>query len=96
MFFGYWIAEIKFEALRQQSDALSAAIETTTFGFWESFGKMFLAQKPEVDASITQAAMEGWKTFWMFPCFMALAIALVFAINFWDKYKEEDANNPEQ
>jgi len=27
---------------------------------------------------------------------MALAIALVFAITFWDKYKEEDANNPEQ
>ena len=92
MYFGYWIAGSKFEALVQQSDAMSAAIETPTFGFWESFGKMFLAQKPEVDASITQAAMEGWKTFWMFPCFMALVIAVVFAITFWDKYKEEDAN----
>jgi hypothetical protein len=28
----------------------------------------------------------------MFPCFMALVIAVVFAITFWDKYKEEDAN----
>ena len=92
MFFGYLIAGRKFEALVQQSDAMSAAIETPTFGFWESFGKMFLAQKPEVDASITQAAMEGWRTFWMFPCFMALVIAVVFAITFWDKYKDEDAN----
>ena len=58
MYFGYWIAGSKFEALVQQSDAMSAAIETPTFGFWESFGKMFLAQKPEVDASITQ---ENWR-----------------------------------
>ena len=41
MYFGYWIAGSKFEALVQQSDAMSAAIETPTFGFWESFGKMF-------------------------------------------------------
>ena len=50
---------------------------------------MFLAEKPQVEASVVQGAMEGWKTFWMFPCLMALVIAVVFAVSFWDTYKEE-------
>jgi hypothetical protein len=89
MYFGYWIAEVKFQPMLAQSDALVKAIETPSFGFWESFGKMFLADKPQVEASVVQGAMEGWKTFWMFPCLMALVIAVVFAVSFWDTYKEE-------
>ena len=91
MFFGYKIAGAKFEAVKESSNALAAAIETPVFGFWESFGKMLLTEKPSVDGSLIQDAMVNWETFWMFPCMMALAVAGLFAVAFWDKVKQEDA-----
>jgi nucleoside transporter len=91
MFFGYKIAGAKFEAVKESSNALAGAIETPVFGFWESFGKMFLTEKPSVDGSLIQDAMVNWETFWMFPCMMALAVAVLFAVAFWDKVKQEDA-----
>jgi nucleoside transporter len=89
MFFGYKIAGAKFFDVAPNSDALVASIETPTFGFWESFGKMFLAEKPDVAQPVMQSAMDSWKAFWMFPCMMALIIAIVFAISFWDKYQDD-------
>jgi len=89
MFFGYKIAGAKFAAVQESSDALAASIETPTFGFWESFGKMFLTEKPTVTTEIVQDAMANWKTFWMFPSLMALVVAVVFVFAFWDKVKEE-------
>ena len=96
MYFGYMIAAIKFDAVKQSSDALAATIETPTFGFWESFGKMFLSEKPEATGTIVADAMVNWKTFWIFPCLMALVVTVVFAVSFWDKYSEENkADNAE-
>ena len=92
MFFGYKIAGAKFAAVQESSDALAASIETPTFGFWESFGKMFLTEKPTATAGIVQDAMANWKTFWMFPSLMALVVAVIFAFAFWDKVKQEKAS----
>ena len=92
MFFGYKIAGAKFAAVQESSDALAATIQTPTFGFWESFGKMFLTEKPTATAGIVQDAMANWKTFWMFPSLMALVVAVIFAFAFWDKVKQEKAS----
>ena len=96
MFFGYKIAGAKFEAVKESSNSLAGAIETPTFGFWESFGKMFLAEKPSVTGSLAQDAMANWKTFWMFPSFMALAVAGIFLVTFFDKSTTEEASAEEQ
>ncbi|SVB06621.1 uncharacterized protein METZ01_LOCUS159475 [marine metagenome] len=96
MFFGYKIAGAKFEAVKESSNALAGAIETPTFGFWESFGKMFLAEKPSVTGSLAQDAMANWKAFWMFPSFMALAVAGIFLVTFFDKSTAEEAAAEEQ
>ncbi len=96
MFFGYKIAGAKFEAVKESSNALAGAIETPTFGFWESFGKMFLAEKPSVTGSLAQDAMANWKAFWMFPSFMALAVAGIFLVTFFDKSTTEEASAEEQ
>lgn len=95
MFFGYKIAGAKFAAVQESSDALAATIETPTFGFWESFGKMFLTEKPTATAGIVQDAMANWKTFWMFPSLMAIVVVVVFTVAFWDKVKQEEPS-PEQ
>ncbi len=90
MYFGYMIAATKFSAVKESSDALASTIETPTFGFWESFGKMFLSEKPAESGTLVTDAMANWKTFWMFPCLMALVVTIVFAVAFWDKYREEN------
>ena len=90
MYFGYMIAAAKFSAVKESSDALASTIETPTFGFWESFGKMFLSEKPAESGTLVTDAMANWKTFWMFPCLMALIVTIVFAVAFWDKYREEN------
>jgi MFS family permease len=89
MFFGYKIAGAKFEAVKNSSDELTAAIETPSFGFWESFGKMFLAEKPVVEGALIQDAMANWKVFWTFPSFLAIGVAVIFAVTFWDKTKSD-------
>ena len=41
------------------------------------------AQKPEVDVALeTRAAMEGWKTFWMFLCFNGALFAAIVLVVF--------------
>jgi nucleoside transporter len=78
-----------FPAVEGSSNALAETIKTPEFGFWESFGKMFLTEKPQAAGSVVSDAMSNWKVFWMFPCLMALVVTVVFAVTFWDKYKEE-------
>lgn len=85
MFFGYRVAGIRFTPAKEPVDALAAHIPTPEFGFWESFGKMFLTEKPEVDADILNQAMAAWKTFWIFPSLMAFVIAVLFFLAFWEK-----------
>ena len=89
MFFGYKIAGAKFAAVKASSDALGGAIKTPEFGFWESFGKMFLAEKPVVEGNLVQDAMVNWKVFWTFPSILAIAVAVIFAVTFWDKTKSD-------
>jgi len=85
MFFGYKIAGAKFEAVKESSNSLAGAIESPTFGFWESFGKMLLAEKPNASGTLAQDAMANWKTFWMFPAIMAFVVAGIFLVAFFDK-----------
>ena len=89
MFFGYKIAGVKFGAVKASSDALGGAIKAPEFGFWESFGKMFLAEKPVVEGALVQDAMVNWKVFWTFPSILAIAVAVIFAVTFWDKTKSD-------
>ena len=90
MYFGYKVAGAKFGALAESSDALAGAIgDPPSFEFWESFGKMFVAVKPDVDPKIIEAAMTQWKTFWIYPAYLSVGIAVIFAVAFWDKSKPE-------
>lgn len=96
MFFGYKIAGAKFDAVKESSDSLSAAITSPSFGFWESFGKMFVAEKPDAPSALVEKAMADWKDFWMFPSMMALIVAGIFLVTFFDqsstkKEAEEEA-----
>ena len=85
MFFGYKIAGAKFDAVKESSDSLSAAITSPSFGFWESFGKMFVAEKPDAPSALVEKAMADWKDFWMFPSMMALIVAGIFLVTFFDR-----------
>jgi len=51
---------------------------------------MFLSEKPAESGTLVADAMANWKTFWIFPCLMALVVTIVFAVAFWDKYREEN------
>ena len=95
MFFGYKIAGAKFAAVQKSSDALAGAIGEPEFTYWEAIGKMFIPEQPNVAGALVQDAMANWKIFWMFPCMMALVVAVIFGIAFWDKVKQEEAS-PEQ
>ena len=90
MYFGYKIAGEKFKALQDSSDALAGEITVPEFGFWESFGKMFVAVKPDVDPKIVDAAMSQWKVFWNYPAILSIGIAIIFGVAFWDKAKKEE------
>jgi len=90
MYIGYKVAGAKFAALKESSDNLAGAITVPKFEFWESFGKMFVAVKPEVDGTLVEAAMTQWKIFWNFPALLSVGIAVIFGIAFWDKVKSED------
>ena len=96
MFFGYKIAGAKFAAVKESSDAMGSAFETPSFGFWESFGKMLLAEKPIVSETISQSAMGNWKSFWMFPAMMAVVIAGIFLVTFFDKPSAQEVAEDEK
>ncbi len=86
MYFGYQVAGGKFGETVKSAEALGKAMPPAeSFTFWESFGKMFAAQKPQVAGTVLQDTMNQWKEFWMFPCIMAGAIMVLFALAFWEK-----------
>ena len=92
MFIGYRVAANKFADLQESSDALAAAIKTPDFGFFESFSKMFLTEKPDVGGTLVQDAMTQWQPFWMFPCLLALAVTVLFAVAFWETDTPEETD----
>jgi hypothetical protein len=90
MFFGFRVAGEKFGKTVTNSDALTQALpQAESFSFWESFGKMFAAEKFTAPGTILHDTMVQWKEFWLFPCFMAAAIMVLFALAFWDKSGDE-------
>ena len=50
---------------------------------------MFLAEKPVVEGALVQDAMVNWKVFWTYPSILAIAVAVIFAVTFWDKTKSD-------
>lgn len=90
MFFGFKIAGAKFGETVTKFDELTAAMpKAEEFTFWQSFGKMFSAEKYEVSGTLLADTMAQWKAYWMFPCMMAAVIMVVFFLAFWDKTTEE-------
>ena len=89
MYFGYQVAFGKFGSTvgksAELSDAITKAHPAETLSFLESLGKMFSVHKLNVDATLLADTMAQWKTFWMLPSLMALGIAVVFFLAFWDK-----------
>jgi len=95
MYFGYQVAGGKFGATVKSAEALGKAMPPAeSFTFWESFGKMFTAQKPQVAGTVLQDTMGQWKEFWMFPCLMAATIMVIFALAFWEKKEVIAAAEP--
>ena len=86
MYFGYRVAGNRFASTLTNAEELRKAMPAQeSFAFWESFGKMFAAQKPEVPGTVLQDTMIQWKEFWMLPCLMAGVIMIIFALTFWEK-----------
>jgi MFS family permease len=100
MFFGFRIAGAKFGETMTSSAELTEAIPTQTFGFFESFGKMFSNDPVSAQGTLVADTMAQWKEFWLLPCGMASVILVIFFAAFWDRVKtepekkEEDSNGP--
>ena len=94
MFFGYKVAGAKFGSVAEPSGALGNAISASrpeeTLSFGQQLAQMFSVDKLNVDASLITDVMPAWKTFWTFPAIMAVGIAVIFLVAFWDKDKMND------
>ena len=66
--------------------SLSNLREEGIYSFFEQFGQMFSVDMPTgLSAELIGTTMTEWKDYWMFPALMALAVAGVFMLCFWDK-----------
>lgn len=94
MYFGYQLAAVRMGATVPGHDALKTAIqaastpETPTFA--QQLGQMFSVGLPKVDATILATTSAQWKTFWLLPAGIALAVAVLFALSFWDRGADEN------
>lgn len=58
--------------------------------FFEQFGQMFSVTMPSgVDSELLSSTSDLWKDYWMLPAYMAVAIAVIFFVGFWDKSKDD-------
>ncbi len=90
MFFGYWIAGVRFATSVPNYDKLNAAIQAgktdTQLTFGQSLERMFSVKLPEgIDPQLLSQTMLEWKEFWLLPAMMAGAIFIVFAFAFHEK-----------
>jgi nucleoside transporter len=70
------------------AEAINGARGAGTLSFFEQLAKMFTVKMPEgIDPELLSGAMTQWKAFWTFPALMALVIAVIFFVSFWDKTK---------
>lgn len=66
--------------------SLSNLREEGIYSFFEQFGQMFSVDIPTgLSAELVGTTMTEWKDYWMFPALMALVVAGVFMLCFWDK-----------
>ncbi len=71
--------------------AIKEARGPSDLSFIEKLMQMFSVKMPEgVDQGLIGSTMDQWKEYWMLPAGMALGIAVIFFLFFWDKTKVED------
>lgn len=77
-------------ALNENIGSLREGSETT---YVEQLTSMFSVNMPEgVDGELLTNTMTQWKDYWMFPTFLAAAIAGLFFVLFWDRSAAAKAN----
>ena len=69
----------------------TAAGETESLSFFETFGKMFSRDLPDaLPAEQLETTMGQWQNFWMSPAIMAGIVMVIFAVLFWDSAGSKD------
>jgi nucleoside transporter len=99
MFIGFKFAAHQLADVTTPASDLTAAIgaergeQTLTFG--QQLGKMFAVDMPEgVDPSLISKAGDLWKSYWMLPALMAVAVAVLFFLAFWDRSRDQAEDAP--
>ena len=90
MYFGYWIAGLRFATSVPNYEKLNAALQAGRTGeslsFADSLNRMFSVKLPDgLDAKLVADTMLEWKQFWLLPALMAGVILVVFALFFHEK-----------
>lgn len=93
MYLGYKLAADKFTPVAQASDALATAItagrQTEELSYAQQLGKMFSVNLPKVDGTLVDNAAALWHSYWLFPAALAMGIAVLFFVAFWDRTKAQ-------
>ncbi len=99
MLIGFKFADRQLSEVREPAAALATAIgaergeQTLTFG--QQLGKMFAVNMPEgVDSALISKAADLWKSYWMLPALMAVAVAILFFLAFWDRSRDQAEDAP--
>jgi nucleoside transporter len=89
MYFGYQLAGARMAAEVPGHAALATAIQAAGTGevptFAQQLGQMFSVGLPQVDAGLLATASVQWKEFWLVPAGIAVAVAVLFGLAFWDR-----------
>ncbi|MDG1137943.1 MAG: MFS transporter [Opitutales bacterium] len=66
--------------------SINALRDEGTNNMLEQFGQMFAVNIPAgLPSELLVSTMVEWKDYWMFPALMAVTVAAVFMLFFWDK-----------
>ncbi|MBU6326488.1 MAG: MFS transporter [Verrucomicrobia bacterium] len=94
MYLGYQLAASKMipvtDASKALGNAIGAARGTEHLSFAQQLGKMFAVNMPKVDPKLVADTALLWKKFWLFPAMIALGIAVLFLLAFWDRAVKND------
>jgi len=99
MFIGFKFADHQLADVREPAGALTAAIGAErgeqTLSFAQQLGKMFAVNIPEgVNPALISKASDLWKSYWMLPALMAVAVSILFFLAFWDRSRENAEDAP--
>jgi hypothetical protein len=97
MFIGFKFADHQLADVREPAAALTGAISEArgeqTLTFAQQLGKMFAVDMPEgVDPALISKAGDLWKSYWMLPAIMAVAVGILFFAAFWDRSRDTAEN----